>query len=145
MNGREPAPAGRRPASPASRLVAPGAAVAVAGAAFAYVGSVDPNEPGHYPVCPLLALTGVYCPGCGGLRSAHALAHGDVAAALGANALAVLGFALFAVFVVFWVVRVLRSRPVTVPLRSPHWWALGIAALIFTVVRNMPVGTSLAP
>ncbi|GGO51125.1 hypothetical protein GCM10012287_32420 [Streptomyces daqingensis] len=109
------------------------------------MGSVDPNEPGHYPVCPLLALTGVYCPGCGGLRSAHALAHGDVAAALGANALAVLGFALFAVFVVFWVVRVLRSRPVTVPLRSPHWWALGIAALIFTVVRNMPVGTSLAP
>jgi hypothetical protein len=109
------------------------------------VGSVDPNEPGHYPVCPLLALTGVYCPGCGGLRSAHALAHGDVAAALGANALAVLGFALFAVFVVFWVVRVLRSRPVTVPLRSPHWWALGAAALIFTVVRNLPAGSSLAP
>ncbi len=109
------------------------------------MGSVDPNEPGHSPVCPLLALPGVYCPGCGGLRSAHALAHGDVAAALGANALAVLGFALFAVFVVFWVVRVLRSRPVTVPLRSPHWWALGTAALIFTVVRNLPVGSSLAP
>ena len=53
-----------------------GVLAAVAGA-FAYVGTVDPNEPGHYPVCPLLRLTGVYCPGCGGLRSAYAFVHGD--------------------------------------------------------------------
>ncbi len=31
-------------------------------AAFAYVGTVDPNAPGHYPVCPLLHYTGLYCP-----------------------------------------------------------------------------------
>lgn len=115
------------------------------GAAFAYVGSVDPNEPGHYPACPLLQLTGVYCPGCGGLRSAHALAHGDVAGALSANALAVIGFALFAGFMVFWVGRVLRSRPVTVALSSTHWWVLGAAAAVFTVVRNLPPGSALAP
>ena len=41
--------------------------------------------------------------------------------------------------------RVLRSRPVTVPLRSPHWWALGVLALAFTVVRNLPSGAALAP
>ena len=34
-------------------------------------------------------LTGLYCPGCGGLRSAHAVAHGDLPRALGDNALAV--------------------------------------------------------
>jgi hypothetical protein len=109
------------------------------------VGAVDPGEPGHYPACPLLQLTGIYCPGCGGLRSAHAVAHGDLPAALDANALAVAGFALFAVFVVFWIVRVARSRPVTVPLRSPHWWVLGTVVLAFTVLRNLPWGAALAP
>ncbi len=130
---------------PASRLAAPFGALAAVGAAFVYVGAVDPGEPGHYPVCPLLHFTGIYCPGCGGLRSAHAVAHGDLAAAVGANALAVAGFALFAAFVVFWIVRVLRSQPVTVPLRSPHWWVLGALALAFTVVRNLPWGAALAP
>lgn len=130
---------------PVHRLAAPAGALLSAGAAFAYVGAVDPGEPGHYPVCPLLRFTGVLCPGCGGLRSAHAVAHGDLAAALGANALAVAAFAAFAVFMVFWVVRVLRSQPVTVPLRTSHWWALGVLALAFTVVRNLPAGAALAP
>jgi uncharacterized protein DUF2752 len=130
---------------PVSRLAAPAGTLVAVGAAFAYVGTVDPGEPGHYPVCPLLHFTGIYCPGCGGLRSAHAVVHGDFAAALGMNALAVAAFAAFAVFMVFWVVRVLRSRPVTLPLRSPHWWALGVVALAFTVVRNLPAGAALAP
>jgi hypothetical protein len=137
----------------ASRLAAPVGTLAAVGAAFAYVGAVDPSEPGHYPVCPVLRLTGLYCPGCGGLRSVHALVHGDVAAALGMNALAVAGFVLFAAFMGFWLVRVLRPlaspgsppRPMTVPLRSMHWWVLGAAAVAFTVVRNLPWGAALAP
>lgn len=128
-----------------SRFAAPAGTLAAVGAAFAYVGAVDPGEPGHYPVCPLLHFTGVYCPGCGGLRSAHAFVHGDFAAALGANALAVAAFVAFAVFMVFWVARVARRRPVTLPLRSTHWWALGVLALAFTVVRNFPAGAALTP
>ncbi len=106
-----------RPLSPhavpgrAARLAAPAALLAAVTAAFAYVAAVDPNEPGHYPVCPLLHLTGLYCPGCGGLRSAHAVAHGDLAAALQANAPAVLGYAAFAVLWTVWVVRAARGRP----------------------------------
>lgn len=86
-----PVPPARVPVPPsrARRLAAPVLTLAGAVAAFAYVGTVDPNEPGHYPLCPMLRLTGVLCPGCGGLRSAHAFAHGDLAAALGANAVAV--------------------------------------------------------
>ena len=30
--------------------------------ATAYVGLVDPNAPGHYPLCPTKYLTGVDCP-----------------------------------------------------------------------------------
>ncbi len=113
--------------------------------AFAYVGAVDPNEPGHYPACPLLRATGLYCPGCGGLRSAHAIVHGDLTAALGANALAVAGYALFAVLWTVWAVRAARGRPLGAGLGRAHLWVLGTVVLTFTVVRNLPFGGFLHP
>lgn len=128
------------------RLASPGLTLAAVGLAFAYVGTVDPNEPGHYPVCPLFRLTGILCPGCGGLRSAHAFAHGDLITALGANALAVAGYFVFAGFMILWLVRAGRGGPTpSFTLRRPYWWAIGALALVFTVVRNLPFGAALAP
>ena len=105
----------------------------------------DPNEPGHYPVCPLLRLTGLYCPGCGGLRSAHAVAHGDLAAALGANALAVAGYAVCAVLMAVWLVHAVRGTPTRITVRPAWGWALGALTALFAVVRNLPFGSALAP
>ncbi|MFJ9036367.1 DUF2752 domain-containing protein [Streptomyces sp. NPDC102406] len=130
---------------PWRRIAVPlGLLVAVA-AAFAYVGAVDPNEAGHYPACPLLRATGVYCPGCGGLRSAHALVHGDLGGALGANALAVAGYAAFAVVWAGWAMRTARGRPFGLGLGRVHLWTLGGLVLAFTVVRNLPLGGFLHP
>ncbi|WP_420824702.1 DUF2752 domain-containing protein [Streptomyces spiramenti] len=158
--GRPSHPDGRAPVAPGRssshsegvplallrRTAAPLGVLALAVAAFAYVGQVDPHEPGHYPACPVLALTGVHCPGCGGLRSAHAVAHGDLAAAVGANALA------FAAFVVgaWWGLRLLsaaaRGTPSPLPtVRSGHLWAVGAVVVLFTVVRNTPLGAVLVP
>ncbi|WP_326599549.1 DUF2752 domain-containing protein [Streptomyces sp. NBC_01803] len=131
-----------RPLSPA---VAPLAALAAAGAAFGWVAAVDPHEPGHYPACPVLALTGLYCPGCGGLRSAHALAHGDLAGALSANAPAVAGLAALAVGLVVWLVSAWRGAAIIPAARPAHGWALGGALVVFTVVRNLPFGAFLVP
>jgi hypothetical protein len=128
-----------------SRLAVPAGILAAVVAAFAYVGAVDPNEPGHYPVCPLLRVTGLYCPGCGGLRSAHAFAHGDLQAAVHANAMAVVAYLGFAVVWTVWVVRVARGRPVRVDLTSAQLWTLGASLLVFTVVRNLPFGGWLHP
>ncbi|MEU0056308.1 DUF2752 domain-containing protein [Streptomyces sp. NPDC006334] len=127
------------------RLAVPAALLAAVAAAFAYVGAVDPNEPGHYPVCPLLRFTGLYCPGCGGLRGAHALVHGDLVAALHANALAVAAYPLLAALWTVWVVRAARGRPVRLDLRPAHQWALGAALAVFTIVRNLPFGGWLHP
>nr|WP_246201756.1 DUF2752 domain-containing protein [Streptomyces alboniger] len=127
------------------RLLVPAGLLAAVAGAFAYVGAVDPNEPGHYSVCPLLRLTGVYCPGCGGLRSAHAFVHGDLAAALGANALAVLGYGLFAVVWAVWVVRAVRGRPLRIALGSAQLWGVGVLVAVFTLVRNLPFGSWLHP
>ncbi|MFE4639179.1 DUF2752 domain-containing protein [Streptomyces sp. NPDC056773] len=138
-----PAPA---PVSRAGRLARPALVLGAAAAALAYVGTVDPNEPGHYPVCPLLRLTGVLCPGCGGLRSAHAFAHGDLVTAIGANAMAVAGYFFFAGFMVLWLVRAYRGAPAPkLVVRPLYWWALGVVAVVFSVVRNLPMGSFLAP
>ncbi|WP_442819630.1 DUF2752 domain-containing protein [Streptomyces sp. NBC_00841] len=133
------------PASPFRRLVTPVAVMAAVIGAFGYVGAVDPNQPGHYPVCPMLQVTGLFCPGCGGLRSAHAVAHGDIAAAFGSNALAVVGYAIFAAVWVVWMVRASRGMPVRINLAPAYWWGIGAVLLIFTVVRNLPFGSVLAP
>ncbi|MER6047063.1 DUF2752 domain-containing protein [Streptomyces sp. NPDC001793] len=131
---------------PLRRLAAPAGTLAAVAAAFIWVGTVDPNEPGHYPVCPLRHLTGLLCPACGGLRSAHAVAHGDLLAALGANAPAVAGYAAFALFWLVWAARAVRGLPTPGPRPRPaHWWALGGLLLVFTLVRNLPLGAGLRP
>ncbi|MFJ9296076.1 DUF2752 domain-containing protein [Streptomyces asoensis] len=127
------------------RLAVPAGILAAVVAAFAYVGTVDPNEPGHYPVCPLLRLTGLYCPGCGGLRSAHAFVHGDLVTALHDNAPAVAAYLGFAVLWTVWVVRAARGRPVRLEPGAVRLWALGAFLLVFTVVRNLPFGDRLHP
>ena len=40
----------------------PAAVTAAAASAAAVLWSVDPNEPGHYPTCPFLAVSGLYGP-----------------------------------------------------------------------------------
>ncbi|MEV5507506.1 DUF2752 domain-containing protein [Streptomyces orinoci] len=128
------------------RLAAPLGVAALLAAAAALVGTVDPNRPGRYPACPLLAHTGLYCPGCGGLRGLYALTHGDMAAALRANALAAAGYAAFAVLWTVWLLRTLRGgEGLRLPLRAGHGWALGAVVAAFTVLRNLPWGAALAP
>jgi len=131
--------------STAARLAVPAGVLAAVVGAFAYVGAVDPNQPGHYPVCPLYRFTGIYCPGCGGLRSAHSFIHGDFLAALQDNAPAVVGYLGFAVLWTVWVVRAARGRPLRLELGPVHLWTLGTLLLVFTVVRNLPFGGWLHP
>ncbi|MEU5399411.1 DUF2752 domain-containing protein [Streptomyces sp. NPDC005963] len=140
-----PGPAPRPPVPLVRRLAAPLGTITAVAAAFAYVGTVDPHEPGHYPVCPLLSISGLFCPGCGGLRSAHSFIHGDLPAALGANAVAVVGYLVFAVVWTVWLIHAVRDRPVRFAIRPVWWWAIGTVVLIFTVIRNLPFGSVLAP
>lgn len=111
----------------------------------AYVAAVDPNEAGHYPTCPVLALTGAYCPGCGSLRAVHALAHGEVGTALGLNVLVVLSLVPLAVVWARWVRRSWLGVPRTSVAPPALLWGLVALVAVFTVVRNLPGGAALAP
>lgn len=118
---------------------APVLAAAAGLAACGYVYAADPSQPGHFPPCPLKALTGLDCPFCGGLRATHDLLHGNVAAAVDLNALTtlfVLPVAL--VLLVGWTVQRWRGRPFEVRIPTPVTAAIVVAVLAFTVVRNVP-------
>ena len=126
-------------------LAGPLGVAALAAAAVGVVAAVDPNEAGPYPTCPFLSLTGLACPGCGSLRAVHALAHGDVGAALSLNLLTVLAIVPLVVIWARWLVRtrtgVLRSTVAPAPLL----WGLLVLVVAFGVLRNLPAVAWLAP
>lgn len=126
-------------------LRAPLGVAALALASVSVVALVDPNEAGHYPTCPFLALTGLYCPGCGSLRAVHALAHGDVGAAVGLNVLTVLAVLPLLVVWVRWTRRSWNGTHRTVVAPAPLLWTLLVVVAVFAVLRNLPLGASLAP
>lgn len=71
--------------------------IAAAGAAALVLSRVDPGAADSMlPPCPLLALTGLYCPGCGSTRALHALLHGDLAQAMAMNPLLVIALPVLA-------------------------------------------------
>jgi hypothetical protein len=45
----------------------------------------DPATTGFYPPCLFRTILGTQCPGCGSLRAAHQLLHGNIAAAWALN------------------------------------------------------------
>jgi hypothetical protein len=143
-SGTVATPVEARPRSRARRMAGPLIAAGGLLAATAYVGAVDPNAPGHYPLCPTKYLTGLDCPGCGGLRAVHSLAHGDVAGALNHNAFVVLlVIPLILGGLVAWAVREWRgepAKPVGERWYEKRWLlvTLGVVMIAFTVVRNIP-------
>ncbi|ROS74391.1 DUF2752 domain-containing protein [Cellulomonas sp. PhB143] len=139
-----PAAAGGRAACAPRPALGPLAVGAAAASALAYVAVVDPNRPGHYLVCPVLALTGWSCPACGGLRATHDLTRLDLAAAWSANPLWVMLAPVLVAAWAAWLVRALRGQPrppgaragTRVPARALV--VLGVV-VAFGVLRNVPV------
>jgi hypothetical protein len=106
----------------------------------------DPHVEGSYGLCPVYALFGVYCPGCGGMRAMHNLTDGDILDSLHSNLLALPLTIAFAVFVIDWIVRARRGRRWRVPgLSAVTVWSFFGLLAFYTVLRNTPWGTWLTP
>lgn len=128
---------GRRPHWPGLRQ--PLALAGIAAAGCAYVALMDPNESSVYPQCPLRALTGLDCPGCGLTRSVYALLHTDVSTALDHNLLVVVLLPLAVLAFVGWTARRLGYRTPSWPRWRPWMAALvGVVLVGFLVARNLP-------
>ena len=121
-------------------LAPPLAVVAGVGVCSAAVWVGDPTTPGGFlPVCPTKALLGIDCPGCGGMRMAYSLMHGDVPAALHYNAVSFVVVLLLGWSMVAWTLGRLRGRAKTSWL---HWrWTPLVFSVVFVVwfvIRNLP-------
>ncbi len=110
----------------------------------------DPAE-GGYPLCLFHQLTGLHCPGCGTLRAIHQLLHGNIAAALALNQLAVCMVPIL-IANTHWTHGIRRppakpTRP-SRPRGAFNWtWFLLLAIIAFGILRNVPAYpfTLLAP
>ena len=120
------------------RYGALGAGAALTGA-LAYIGIGDPHSQQFvFPACPFHALTGLYCPACGGLRMTHDLLHGDLAAAVVDNVFLLVGLPLL---LAWGVLRWRQRKPV---MNAAALLVVLAAVVTWTVVRNLP-GFPLVP
>lgn len=114
------------------------AVAALTAAAALVLFCFDPRGYHFYPVCYFHRLTGLLCPGCGGLRGLHQLLHGHVEAAFRFNPMLVV-LAPFALWLAArcglqWV----RNQPVSVGVRPVWLWLTLAVALVISVLRNLP-------
>ncbi len=99
----------------------------------------DPTKVNFLPVCPLFALTGLACPGCGLTRGFHALFHGDIITALDFNFLIPVWAVIFGWVAASLVLLAIRGRGLYMwPTRPNFMYAFMIVLVGFGVLRNIP-------
>ena len=98
----------------------------------------DPNVAGNpFPPCLFHLITGLWCPGCGMTRCAHALVHLNFARAFSMNALVMLAAPVLALLYARsagWLSAEFSAR--LRPLTSLTLWF--VLVVVFAVLRNLP-------
>ncbi len=118
-------------------------------AGVAVVGALhlrDPHSSGSWGYCPFLYLTGLPCPGCGGLRAVNDLTNGDVVGAVSSNVMAVLLLAAAVVVWGVWTVRRARGQDAAALSVGLRGGLVLLAVFVaFGAFRWTPWGAWLAP
>lgn len=109
--------------------------------------NVDPYAAGNpLPSCPLYALTGLYCPGCGSTRCLYSLVHFDLPGAMAMNPLLVLSLPFLLLMLLNGAgIRPRLLDPLMRLLAMPMFWLIVLVG--YAVLRNLPWApfTGLAP
>lgn len=100
-----------------------------------------------HPPCLILQYTGFYCAGCGGQRMIFALLRGDLAGAFRHNPFLFCLLPLAAGYGVIEAARYIKEKRPLYKDRRFIWILLAVlaAALLFTVLRNLPGFACLGP
>lgn len=108
-------------------------------AALILLAIFDPATSHIFPPCPLRALTGWYCPGCGSLRALHQLLHGNLREAWAMNPLTILLLPFLLYGLASEALVQFRGRGLP-HVFVPALWirALCLAIILFGIARNLP-------
>jgi hypothetical protein len=113
---------------------------ALAGAtllALALLWRFEPQGQIFFPRCTFHQVTGLLCPGCGGLRATHALLHGDLRSAWRLNPLFVALLPVGAYIVSAWAIQRMTGRRLPQPLEFRYLWVVMLVLILgFGIVRN---------
>lgn len=118
--------------------------LAAAGLFLGFAGAIvvakfNPSTSNFFPVCPLHALTGYSCPGCGLTRGFHSLFHGDIFAALLFNLLLPVYFIVIAYLSISLFLVAARGKGLSYNIFSPRAvYVFLMVSLVFGVLRNLP-------
>lgn len=119
----------------------PWVSLGVAASGCVALALVDPLEHQVTPTCPFRALTGWWCPFCGGTRAVAKLVRGDVVSALRYNALFLIAIPLVVVGWWAWALPGRWSVADSVAARAgssrAFWTTVMAVGAAFIVVRNV--------
>lgn len=87
--------------------------------------------------CPFHYLTGLYCPGCGGMRSIGYLVSGNIYAAMKSNVIVTV-FNITSPLLLLFMIRYIKSRIFISILNTKCLLFTLVIMLIFSVIRNIP-------
>jgi hypothetical protein len=127
------------------RLARPVLAAAALGAATGVIAVANPFKHHVTPPCPFHAVTGLWCPLCGGTRAVWAATHGDFRLMLHANILFPAIVVLIGWTWLGWAGRATGWWRLPVPKGRGFKLAVVAVLVAFTVLRNLPGLGALAP
>lgn len=86
--------------------------------------------------CLFKSVTSVPCPGCGGMRSATLLFHGDIAGALRTNPLSVLTIIFIGVSAIWLLADIIRNRDTYWEIYRRRWSRTATIIVILIILAN---------
>ncbi len=122
------------------------AAVVLAAAALLYLYFTAEGEGAGIP-CPIYAITGFYCSGCGGSRALRSILHLDLYQALRYNSVLTVLTPFLAGYFFAVAVSYIRFGKDKISAKVPKSvvWSVVTIAVVYGVLRNIPVFSFLEP
>ncbi len=98
----------------------------------------DPAVLNYYPPCLFESVTGLLCPGCGGMRGTHQLLHFNFFDAYTLNPLVYVSTPLILYSIVYYFALVVYKKQLPkVPINPKTIMIAGVLVLLFWIFRNL--------
>lgn len=89
-----------------------------------------------FPLCPFKLLTGLPCPGCGGIRAANALLHGNILGAIYTNPLSCVVILCIAILPLLYLYDNIAGKHLTRSLLMRTWNRWTTLTFAIVIISN---------